>query len=244
MANQEYEFIEKTLFFPKKGILVVGDLHIGYDNMLRQSGILIPKSQTKSIKKELSEIFQKIESKNWNLNKIVFLGDLKHAFSFEFEEKSEFQEILEFLGDKFPKENIILIKGNHDTIDYTFEGKMKDFHIEDDIAFAHGHQSFDELFNDEVKFIVMGHIHPSVVLHEKQGVKKEAYKCFLEGSYKGKEVIVLPSFLNFFEGTPVNDYKDYYIESFSIVSKKDIMKFKVHVIGKDAIYDFGTIKNL
>jgi metallophosphoesterase superfamily enzyme len=81
-------------------------------------------------------------------------------------------------------------------------------------------------------------------LAEKPGVKKETYKCFLEGSYKGKTFIVIPSFVGYYEGTPVNDYREDYLESFFIVPKKEMLKFKVHVIGKDRVYEFGMVGDL
>ncbi len=241
----EYNFLSKTLFFPEKGILVVGDLHIGYETRLRQSGVLIPKRQIKDLINELKKIFDIIEKeRKQNIKKIVFLGDIKHAFGFEREERNEFQEVLEFLGDKFPAENIILLKGNHDTMDYTFEGFMKDFYIEDEIAFIQGDEPIKETFDKKIKMIVMGHIHPSVVLKEEDGVKKETYKCFLEGDFEGKKVIILPSFLDFIEGSPVNDYKDNYEDYFSIIPKKALLKFKVHVVGEDQVYEFGSVKDL
>jgi metallophosphoesterase superfamily enzyme len=49
-----------------------------------------------------------------------------------------------------------------------------------------------------------------------KGVKKEIYKCFLEGKSRGKTSIIIPSFLDFTEGTLVNDYNEDYFESFSI----------------------------
>ncbi len=238
----EYNFIDKSLFFPEKGILVIGDLHIGYEAMLRQSGVLIPERQVKDIINNLKKIFLMIKEKKYTLKKIVFIGDLKHAFYFEHKEANEFQEIIEFLGSILPAENIILIRGNHDTIDYTFEGNMKEFYIDGDIAFVHGDQMIIEVFDKKIKTIVMGHLHPCFILES--GPKKEAYKCFLDGKYRGKDIIILPSFLDFIEGTPVNDYKEDYIESFSIIPKKAILKFKIHAIGKDKIYDFGEINNL
>jgi putative SbcD/Mre11-related phosphoesterase len=243
MSN--FIFLSKSLFFPEKGILVVGDLHIGYEARLRQSGVLIPKRQIKDLINGLKEIFNTIEiEKKHKIKKIVFLGDIKHAFGFESEERNEFQEVLEFLGEKFPAENIILLKGNHDTMDYTFEGFMKDFYIEDEIVFIHGDEFIKEAFDKKIKIIVMGHIHPSVILAEEEGVKKESYKCFLEGKFKDKKIIILPSFLDFIEGSPVNNYKDDYEDYFSIIPKKALMKFKVHVIGEDQVYEFGEVKNL
>ena len=240
--KQTYEFIDKTLFFPEHGILVIGDLHIGYDYMIRQSGVLIPERQVKDIIADLKGIFKKIKVKG-KINKIFFLGDIKHAFSFEAEEKYEFLEVMKFLKQEIPEEDIIFIKGNHDTMDFTY-GKMRNYYIQDGIAFVHGHRLFPEIFDKKVQVIVSGHLHPSIILAEKPGVKKESYKCFLEGSYKGKAFIVLPSFVDYYEGTPVNDYREDYLESFFIVPKKEILKFKIHVIGKDKIYDFGRVGDL
>ena len=42
----KYEFISKAVFLPEKEILVIGDLHLGFENMLKKSGILIPETQT------------------------------------------------------------------------------------------------------------------------------------------------------------------------------------------------------
>lgn len=237
----EYLFIGKSLFFPKHGILVIGDLHIGYEAMLRQSGVLVPERQVKDIIADFKNIFNEIKKQGHELRKIIFIGDIKHAFGFEKSEKYEFQKVIEFLGDYLPQENIILLKGNHDTIDYTFEGLMKPFYIEDGILFLHGHKRIPELEDKLVHTIVFGHIHPSVLFEE--GAKKEYYKCFLTGKSKGKEIIIVPSFLGFVEGTPINDYKEDYVETFSIVLKKDIMKFNVHAIGDGEVLDFGKVED-
>jgi hypothetical protein len=245
MENKEdkskYQFINEALFFPEKGILVFGDLHLGYDYQIQQSGILIPERQIENIKERLGKIINKAKPK---VNKIVFLGDISHSFGFEFEERDEFREIINFLSEKVSKENIILIKGNHDTMDYTFDKKIKPYHIGDGIAFLHGHESFPEIYGKNVNLIVSGHLHPSVILQESPGIKREMYKCFITGKTKGKSFIILPSFLRIAEGTPVNDYKEYYIESFAIIPRKDVLNAEVHVIGKDKIYRFGKVKEL
>lgn len=239
----EYKFIDKALFFHEQGILVIGDLHLGFEEALRQSGILVPERQIKDIIENLKQIFKEIE-KTGKINKIVFLGDIKHAFYFEKEEKRGFNEIMDFLQTKLNPENIILVKGNHDTMDYSIERKMKPYHEESGILFIHGHKPISEAILKKVDTIVMGHTHPCVIFSE--GVKKEAYKCFLEGEFKGKTAIVLPSFMDITEGTPVNYYNEDYIESFSLIPKRDIMKFRVWAVapnGKDVL-DFGRIKDL
>lgn len=239
----EYEFIDKALFFPKKGILVIGDLHIGYDYMLQQSGVLIPERQVKEIFEDLKKIFAEIKNKNYKLKKIVFIGDIKHSFGYEQQEKNYFRKIMKFLEDYFKEKDIIFIKGNHDTIDYSF-GRMKNYYIQGDTAFTHGHELFLPVFNKKIKTIVMGHIHPSVILSDTPRIKREKYKCFLAGKYKNKEIIILPSFLATVEGTTINNLSEEYENYFSIIPKKSLLNFEIHVIGKDKIYNFGKIKNL
>lgn len=242
--QDKYQFVKEALFFPEERILAVGDLHIGYDSMLKRSGILLPTSQIDSLLERLENIFKKIKAGNGDVKKVIFLGDFKHSFGFDFEEKKGFKKVMEFLSDHgIPEEDIILIKGNHDTIDFSF-GKMRNYYIKSGIMFLHGDKSFPEMFGKGIKTLVMGHLHPSIIIEEKPGVKHESYKCFLTGKFKGKETIILPSFLGMVEGTPVNEYREVHSESFSIIPRRDILKFEVHVVGKDNNYDFGEIRRL
>ena len=176
--------------------------------------------------------------------KIVFIGDIKHSFSYEWKEKNYFREILNFLKNYVEDKNIILIKGNHDTIDYSFSDRLKDYFIEDEIAFSHGHEAFPEIFDEKIKTIVIGHLHPSIILSDKQNIKREKYKCFLVGKFKKKEIIILPSFLATIEGTTINNIKDEYEDYFSIIPKKNLVDFETFVVGEKEVYDFGKIKKL
>ncbi len=240
----KFQFLSKTLFFPQHGILAVGDLHLGYDYMIQQSGVLIPERQVEEIISELKEIFNKIKLERQELKKIIFIGDIKHSFAYEWKEKNYFNRVLDFLKENFSEENIILIKGNHDTIDYTFDKRLVDYQIEKDIAFFHGDKFFPEVFDKKIKTIVMGHIHPSIILSDKQGIKKERFKCFLVGKFKKKEAIILPSFLSTIEGFPINNYDEEYGNFFSIIPKKDLMNFGVYIVGDDKVYEFNKIKKL
>ncbi len=244
MKKQDYIFIGKTLFFPKKGILAVGDLHLGYEYRFQQSGILVPETQVKEIKDELRDTFNELKKRKLELKKIIFIGDIKHSFSYEWKEKNYFNEILRFLREYIDDKDIILIKGNHDTIDYSFSDRLQDYYIDHDIIFTHGHELFPEILDKKIKIIVMGHLHPSITLTEKSQIKKEKYKCFLIGKFKTKEVIILPSFLATTEGTSVNSLEYEYEDYFSIIPKKSLMNFDVYVIGEDESYHFGKIKNL
>ncbi len=242
--NKNYIFIGKTLFFPEKGILAVGDLHLGFEYRMQQSGVLVPEAQIEEIKEELKEVFDKIKEKNFKLKKIVFIGDIKHSFSYEWKEKNYFKEILNFLRKYIEDKNIILIKGNHDTIDYSFSDRLQDYFIEGEIAFTHGHEAFPEVFKNKIKTVVIGHLHPSIILSDKQNIKREKFKCFLIGKFKKKEVIILPSFLATIEGTTINNIKEEYENYFSIIPKKSLINFETFVVGEKEVYDFGKVKKL
>ena len=245
-ANNEeikYIFLDKTVFFPPSGILAVGDLHLGYELMLRQSGVSLPESQVKETIESLKNIFSGVKEMGYALKKIVFLGDIKHYFGFEYKERKIFDEVLEFLRQHFKESNIILIKGNHDKMDYSGK-KMKNYYIEGGICFLHGHMTFPQMHEEKVMMIVMGHLHPSVIISDKSNIKREKFKCFLVGRMFGKEAIVLPSYFDIMEGTSINDYSEEYHKYFSIIPKEDVMNFRAMVIGENGVYDFGKVKDL
>lgn len=240
--NKDFIFLSKTLFFQKQGILVIGDLHLGYDSMLKNQGINIPFDQLEETKKELELIIQKVKA-IYALKKIILLGDIKHHFHFQQEEVSDLRNFLRFLEKYVPKENIILIKGNHDTFtlkDY----KLHDFYIEDYLAFTHGETPFPELFNNKnIKTIVISHIHPAVLIKDKTKIKKEKYKCFLVGKYKKKQIIILPSFFSMTEGSEINEYPkgEKYKQ---IIPKNKLKSFETYAVGKNEVYDFGKYGKL
>tara|TARA_B100000315_G_C14503659_1_gene553522 strand:- start:24 stop:758 length:735 start_codon:yes stop_codon:yes gene_type:complete len=241
MIKQEFMFIDKALFFPGQGILAVGDLHIGYEHALRKSGFLVPETQINDMINTFEKIINKIKEKNIKLKKIIFLGDVKHFFGYEWKERYYFNKILNFLNQHINEKNIILIKGNHDKFDFSGK-KMKKHHLSKGIMFLHGHESYKGTFDKKVNTIVMGHTHPSVILSDKQNIKKEKYKCFLVGKYKKKKVFILPSFIGIVEGTPVN-IEDYRVEDgFSIIPTKYLKKFRAYVINDNKeVLDFGEV---
>jgi len=241
-STQEYVFLSKTLFFPKKGILVIGDLHLGYDSMLKNQGVNFPFNQLEETKKELELILKKIKA-IYTLKKIIVLGDLKHHFHFQQEEISDLRNFLRFLEKYISKEDIILIKGNHDTFtlkDY----QLRDFYIEEELAFTHGEQTYEELFkNKDIQTIVTSHIHPAVLIKDKLNIKKEKYKCFLIGKYKKKQIIILPSFFSIIEGSEISEYSkgEKYQQ---MIPKNKLKSFETYVVGRNEVYAFGKYGDL
>ncbi|MFW5846893.1 MAG: metallophosphoesterase [Nanoarchaeota archaeon] len=244
VKQPEYIFINKGLFFPKQGILALGDLHLGYESMLKEQGMALPFNQNKITQEEVKFILNEINFRGYSINKIVLLGDVKHYFRFE---KSEFFEIRNFLKsllDFVKEKDIILIKGNHDKAISENEG-YRDFYISDDekICFIHGHKNFPEIHHKSLKIIVMSHLHPAVILKDPQGIKKEKYKSFLVGKYKNKKFIIVPSFFPLIEGSEINEfYSDKFV--FSIIPNEILKKFNVYVVGKNKVYEFGKLGDL
>lgn len=244
----EYRFIGKTVFFPKQEILIIGDLHLGYEEMLKSRGVIIPFNQVQIVKEELVQVFEDIEYNGEELKKVVLLGDIKHHFSFQTGEKFEVRKIMDFLKKYVQEENIILIKGNHEKFELD-KRKHHDYYLEDlndrgeKIAFIHGDRSFPELFDKKVKYLVMGHLHPAVLLEDEQGIKKEKYKCHLIGRFKGKKTFVLPSFFPFIEGSEIEDM-DYEGKTPPIIPLIKLRNFNVHIVGEGtSVYGFGKFRN-
>jgi len=234
----KYQFFSKTLFFPEKEILVICDLHLGYEEMLLKQGITFPFEQLEQTMSEIEQIVLEIK-RNYKIKKIILLGDLKHHFNFEIEEKYQIRKLFTFLKQFVDEENIILINGNHDKIELD-KMKYHDFWIEDDVAFFHGDKLFKEVLDKKVKTLVIGHVHPSVVIKDKSGIKKEKYKCFLVGKFKRKNLIIVPSFFHFIEGSELNEsYK--HKKDFSIISDKKLENFDKFVVGKNRVYKFGKM---
>ncbi len=88
-------------------VLVVADLHIGWEAPLTQKGVHIP-SQTQKI---LDKILQLI--KMCRPTRLIFLGDVKHAIAkVQMEEWRDVPDFFEALGKKLS--DIQVVPGNHD----------------------------------------------------------------------------------------------------------------------------------
>jgi len=163
----------------------------------------------------------------------VLLGDVKHDFGKI--ARQEWKEVLE-LFDFFKRKNcnIIIIKGNHDKI---IDIKVFDKYVLENVCFMHGDVDFKESYDKKIKFWVVGHGHPAVKISD--GVKIEKYKCFLVGKYKGKKVIVVPSF---FEGNAGSDPRE---DELGLAWNFKIDIFDVKIVGDNLeVLDFGKLKNL
>ena len=224
----DLEIVDLALKY--KDILIIGDLHIGYEDSLLNKGIFIPKFQFDDTVKRLNKILEKVKPKS-----IVINGDLKHEFgTISEQEWKDTLRILDLLGKN---REVILIRGNHDTILGPIAKKRNinivDRYDIDNITILHG----NKMLNDLNKVIITGHLHPYISFKEKPN---EKYECFLKGKYKKHDLIIMPAIcsmsygFNVIKEIPIEDHNPYF---------KNLKSFEVYVI-QDRVYKFGKLKNL
>ncbi len=227
LISRNIEIIETALLINKE-ILVINDLHLGYEEALHIKGILVPRFQLEEIMNIMARILTAAKPK-----KIIINGDLKHEFGTVL--KQEWKEVLQFLDFLLLRcPEVMIIKGNHDQIIKPIAEKrgvsiVKEHQISG-ILMIHG----DELIKTNAKRIIIGHEHPAITLHENS--KWEKYKCFLKGQWKGKELIAVPSFNPLLEGTNILER-----QMLSPFLKK-IDEFTVYIVNGGEVFRFGKVK--
>lgn len=218
--------------------LIIGDLHLGIEEMFSRQGTLVPRFNFQAIKRHLEErVFP-----NLGPELIVINGDLKHEFgSVSEQEWSEVIDMLRFLQAKCGK--LVLIRGNHDSIlgpiaewenlKITKEGIL----LEKSNAFVtHGERIPESTAYRKAGTVIIGHDHLAVTIREQY--KEEKFKAFLVGRFKGKELIVMPSLNQVSVGTDVK-----HGELLSPFLKKGLESFRVFAVA-DKTYDFGKLGEL
>jgi len=153
----------------KERIIVVGDLHIGWEVTLSRQGIHVP-SQTSKMLLRLKEIIR-----NEKPTRVIMLGDVKHSVSgAELEEWRDVPEFFEELAKLVPCIQVVL--GNHDgnlepltpssvqLIPSTGIELWKKFGL------IHGHAwPAPQLL--ECETLILGHLHPAITLRDAMGYR-------------------------------------------------------------------------
>ena len=260
------EIIDLALYI--EGNLILSDFHIGFEEALNKQGILVPRFQFSEIIKRLDKIFLKLKKKK--IKKIIINGDLKHEFGTISEQEWRLTlRLLDYLS-KYCNE-IILIKGNHDTIlgpiakkrnvkvlDYYLIKSIKKNSIKkiknkkNNILIIHGDKIPGKKLLKNTNAIIIGHEHPAVSL--KEGPRVELFKCFLKGKYTAKAKLQ-PGLIS----KKLGKNKALIVQpSFNLVTEgTDLMKegllspflhqnldnFEVFVVA-DKVYRFGRLKDL
>jgi len=248
------EIVDLGLYFDSA--LVIADVHIGYEEALNKQGVLVPRLQFEEIVKRMESILNKLKGRE--IHRIIVNGDLKHEFGTISEQ--EWRNTLKFL-DLLARhcEEIVLVKGNHDTIlgpiakkrnvkvvdcylidynknEYNNGRPLTKKNKPGKALIIHGDRIPEKKFLQQAGTVIIGHEHPAISI--KEGPRVETYKCFLKGRYKGRNLIVQPSFNTIIEGT--NILRDKVLSPFL---KQKLANFEVYAV-EDKVYDFGKLKDL
>lgn len=179
-----------ALFLEDESLLVIADLHLGYEGALLEQGVSIPRFQKDVMMERLKRLLERYKPST-----ILINGDFKHEFSKNLVQ--EWQEVNEFLDFIMSQADVELTRGNHDNFLKTILSK-RGLEIPMDIrlgnyTFAHGHKdvNWDNM-------LVIGHEHPSLGLRDEIGATAKI-PCFLVTP----NTIVLPAFSPLALGTDV-----------------------------------------
>ena len=150
-------------------VVVIGDLHIGWEVMLAQQGIHIP-SQTAKMLSRLRVIIEKEKP-----TKLLILGDVKHSVTgAEIEEWRDVPEFFEALLKLVPSIQVIL--GNHDgNLEPLTPSQVELIHstgmvLWNRFGLFHGHAwPVPEILGCET--LILGHLHPAVTLRDALGYR-------------------------------------------------------------------------
>jgi putative SbcD/Mre11-related phosphoesterase len=204
-------------------ILVVADLHLGLENELFRSGVVIA-PQCEKFQKELHRLIKMTKA-----DTLVILGDLKHKVpGTSFRELKEVPKLLDFLVKKV---ELVLIKGNHDDfIERIVPKKVKVYssrgHKMGKYGFFHGH-AWPSKTIMQCDHLFMAHLHPGVEFKDRFGfrivepawIKSKLDKKLVRKRYKMKpkeklgklQTIIVPTFNPILSGVAIDSKKRGYI---------------------------------
>ncbi len=233
--SKDIEIIGLSLYLKRFKTLILTDFHMGFEETLNKQGILVPRFQLDKTLKKLDKIFALVKPET-----IIINGDLKHEFSTISE--TEWLNTLKLVDYLLKKsKNLILNKGNHDTILEPIlkkrNLKINEYTKIDDVYVTHGDKIPENKYFKDSKITIIGNEHPAITLKEES--RRETYKCFLKGKFENKILIVQPSFNLVTKGTDILREK-----LLSPFLHQDLSSFEVFIVGKEKVYNFGKLKNL
>ncbi len=152
-----------------KRVMVIVDLHIGWEAALAERGIHVP-SQTPKILEKITQLI-----KNNKPTTLVVLGDVKHTIAkAEMEEWRDIPDFFEKIGEMV--QEVQVIPGNHDgNLTPLLPESVEIFPSNGVVLFGdtglfHGHTwPAPELL--ECQNLIIGHVHPIIVVRDPLGFR-------------------------------------------------------------------------
>lgn len=213
------------------GILVIADLHIGYESALENEGIHLPRFQTVEISERVIDLLDKFEP-----DEVVILGDFKHEFSRNLNQ--EWREVQSLLSLIKGSAKVLIVRGNHDNFLATITSRMDiplvDSLEENGITLVHGHKDCQS------RPLVMAHEHPSIRITDRVGAYVKL-PCFLHHADNG--ITVVPAFSPLALGT---DLSTVYPEEFlsPVLKGKEMGEAQVIACSDIGLLPLGMLSDL
>ena len=182
-----------------ENVMVVADLHLGCEASLEHEGFSIPRVQTRKVADYLMDAIRANGP-----DRLVIAGDLKHNFSRNL--RQEWEDVSSFIGTLVELVDTEVVKGNHDNYLASILAEhgltlSKEIEVGGRVI-THGHLGIGR--TDD---IIMGHVHPSLVLSDDVGTRIK-HQCFLYESRR--RFLVLPALSIISPGVDIvrNRYSD------------------------------------
>jgi len=215
-------------------ILVIADLHIGWEIALSQKGIHIPTQTSRMLRKLLKLI------SIYNPNRLLILGDVKHTIAMA--ELGEWQDVPNFFEAlKKRVKRISIIPGNHDgnlepLLPENIEILSSSGTAIDEVGLFHGHKWPSPALL-KCKILMMGHVHPVIAFRDPTGFRitrqvwvkvnckreklieillkkrhikiekspEETLRKHFKVTAKVSQLFIMPSFNEYLGGKPLNE---------------------------------------
>ncbi|MFN8390146.1 MAG: ligase-associated DNA damage response endonuclease PdeM [Bdellovibrionota bacterium] len=180
---------ERAVYWPRRRILFVADLHLGKAAAFRSAGVPIPHGTTAADLGRLTELVSKCGPE-----RLIILGDFLHArdgrVEKTFAEVGDWRAAHSALG-------ITLVRGNHDVHagdppdGWSIQVVDEPYPLEPFVCAHHDVPSDDY-------FVLQGHIHPKVHIGRRKERGKR-FPCFVLDASR----LVLPAFGTFTGGVDI-----------------------------------------
>lgn len=237
----EVVFGEPALYLKSLSILVVTDLHLGFEEACTDYGLFLPRIQFKKLIDRINRLIDLC-----NPSKIVINGDVKHYFSkLTHQERCEISKLLSFLRDKGLE--VYIVRGNHDNylplVLYKYDIPLYEYMMLGDILLIHGHELKQDIIS-RVKLVIIGHEHPSIRVSNELGYTTKL-PCFLKVPLKtGQELIVMPALSLYASGTQITIEKGNYLSP--IVRELGILEEAVPYVidGEGSILELPPLSSI
>jgi putative SbcD/Mre11-related phosphoesterase len=215
-------------------VIVVTDLHIGWEIALSKKGVHVPTQTPKLLKRLIALI------STYKPEELLILGDVKHTVATA--EMGEWHDVPGFFSELRKQiQEIYVVRGNHDgNLEPLLSENIKLLPstgvVFGGVGFFHGHRWPSPTIL-KCKTLVMGHVHPVVALRDPAGfritrqvwirvdcdrteltkVLLQKHKLKIENSpektllkhYKIRsrvqQLFIMPSFNDFLGGRPLNE---------------------------------------